>query len=411
MVQNDVDSFDTTYTAVSPLHIVLAGGGTAGHVNPLLSVAFALQRMEPNVAISVIGTHAGLEKDLVPQAGFELDAIEKVPFPRRLNAAALRFPWRWLSACKAVRTILRQRQADIVVGFGGYASAPVYIQAHRLGIPVVIHEQNAKAGMANKLGARHASLIGCVYEGTGLVDNNKRPAQRVGLPLRPAIARLVDRLQEDPQTVRRQAAAMLGLDPTRPIILVTGGSLGALSLNRAVSGACKELLAHAQIIHLTGRGKSQEVRETLQQCGCENQINDVSAEHAHQGDYHIAEYLERMDLAFACADLVICRSGAGTVAEITAVGLPAIYVPLPIGNGEQRLNAQPVVDQGGAMLVDDVQCTSAWLVEHALPLLLDSTRLKYMRQQAWNYGIRDASQVMARHILQIAHDSLHKPRK
>ena len=145
------------------VHIVLAGGGTAGHVNPLLSVADALKRIEPNARISVIGTAVGLEKDLVPEAGYELDTIEKVPFPRKPNLDALKFPLRWIKETRKVQNILLKRKADIVVGFGGYASAPVYFKAHSKHIPIVIHEQNAKAGMANKLGAKWAEEIGTVY--------------------------------------------------------------------------------------------------------------------------------------------------------------------------------------------------------------------------------------------------------
>ena len=137
-------------------HIVLAGGGTAGHVNPLLAVAGAIRDIEPTAQVTVIGTAVGLEKDLVPEAGYELDTIEKVPFPRRPNLYMLRFPAKWKRETAKVRSILETRHADVVAGFGGYASAPVYATAHKMGIPIAIHEQNARAGMANKLGARWA---------------------------------------------------------------------------------------------------------------------------------------------------------------------------------------------------------------------------------------------------------------
>ena len=236
-------------------HIVLAGGGTAGHVNPLLAVAGAIRDIEPTAQVTVIGTAVGLEKDLVPEAGYELDTIEKVPFPRRPNLYMLRFPAKWKRETAKVRSILETRHADVVAGFGGYASAPVYATAHKMGIPIAIHEQNARAGMANKLGARWADFIGTVYEGTGA------DVERVGLPLRPAIASLTKRIGDDRAAVRRESAAQLGVDPNRPLVLVTGGSLGAQSLNRAIASSAADLLAHAQIIHLTGRGKISEVRE------------------------------------------------------------------------------------------------------------------------------------------------------
>ena len=210
--------------------IVLAGGGTAGHVNPLLAVANAIRAKDPSADIAVIGTAVGLERDLVPQAGFELETIEKVPFPRRPNMAALRFPMAWKRETARTRQILERHQAQVVVGFGGYASAPVYASAHAMRIPILIHEQNARAGMANKLGARWADYIGTAYEGTGLKARRDAVIERVGLPLRPAIAQLCERLESDREGARRQAAEQLGLDANRPVVVVTGGSLGAANI-------------------------------------------------------------------------------------------------------------------------------------------------------------------------------------
>ena len=176
---------------------MLAGGGTAGHVNPLLAVAAAITKLEPDAKVTVIGTAVGLEKDLVPAAGYELDTIEKVPFPRRPNWYMLQFPGKWRRETAKVRSILTNRKADVVVGFGGYASAPVYAAAHRMGIPIAINEQNARAGMANRLGARWADYIGVAYEGSGLKAGRNASVERVGLPLRPAIAELAKRLEHN----------------------------------------------------------------------------------------------------------------------------------------------------------------------------------------------------------------------
>lgn len=382
--------------------IVLAGGGTAGHVNPLLAVANAIRDLDPSAQIGVIGTEVGLEHDLVPQAGFELETIEKVPFPRRPNMAALRFPADWKRETAKTRQILERRQAQVVVGFGGYASAPVYASAHAMRIPVMIHEQNARAGMANKLGARWAEYIGTAYEGTGLKARRGAVIERVGLPLRPAIAQLCDRLTSDRTAARQEAAEQLGLDANRPVVVVTGGSLGAANINRAVGASASALLQHAQIVHLTGKGKADEVRELVSVSAGDAAITGLDSSHAGTGDYHVAEYLERIDLAFACADLVICRSGAGTVSELTALGLPAIYVPLPIGNGEQRFNAQPVVQSGGGMMVNDRDFTKEWVVDHVPGLLADHEALKGFAESAWAYGIRDAAATMARRVLETA---------
>ncbi len=383
-------------------HIVLAGGGTAGHVNPLLAVAGAIRELEPAAQVTVIGTAVGLEKDLVPQAGYELDTIEKVPFPRRPNAYLLQFPAKWKRETAKVRTILESRHADVVAGFGGYASAPVYATAHKMDIPIAIHEQNARAGMANKLGARWADFIGTVYDETGLKPRKGAALERVGLPLRPAIAALSQRLEVDREGVRKESAAELGIDPNRPVVVVTGGSLGAQSLNRAIASSAADLLAHAQIIHLTGRGKSDEVRSMVSKSVKADVLTGIGPDSAGQGDYHVAEYLERIDLAFACADLVICRAGAGSVSELAALGLPAIYVPLPIGNGEQRFNAKPVVNAGGGLLVADKDLTPAWVHDHVPGMLADHEMLAELGRKAWEYGIRDAARIMARRVLQLA---------
>ncbi|KAB8289939.1 UDP-N-acetylglucosamine--N-acetylmuramyl-(pentapeptide) pyrophosphoryl-undecaprenol N-acetylglucosamine transferase [Bifidobacterium avesanii] len=381
------------------VHVVLAGGGTAGHVNPLLSVANAIKAVRPDAVVTVLGGTTGLENQLVPAAGYEMDTIDKVPFPRSINAAAFKFPFRWTREVRRVKAILRAREADVVCGFGGYISAPVYRAAKKMGLPVAIHEQNARAGMANKLGARWADFIGTAYENTGLKPGKGTVVERVGLPLRPAIASLAARLDKDPQLARVEAASKLGVDPTRPLVLVTGGSLGAQSLNEAVAGSARELLAHAQVVHLTGRGKLDEVKRLVTRSAGADVLNGLGIDTVGQGDYHAVEYLERIDLAFACADLVICRSGAGSVSEIAALGLPAVYVPLPIGNGEQRFNAQPVVEAGGGLMVADDEFTAQWVTGHVPALLADHERLAAMGKAAWGYGIRDAAAVMAERVL------------
>lgn len=384
------------------LSVVLAGGGTAGHVNPLLSIASALRSFRPNTRITVIGTDKGLEARLVPAAGFDLETINKVPFPRRPNMDALKFPARWVRETKRVAQILDDVDADIVVGVGGYAAAPAYRAAKKKGLPLVIHEQNAKAGLANKLGARWADFVGTAYDNTGLNVGKKAQIKRVGLPLREAIATVAAAIEKDPSAARAQGAAALGIDPSRPVVLVTGGSLGALSLNRAISKSAQVLLDHAQVLHLTGKGKIEEVRKTVTQVAGRQHLNGIGEEFAGKGDYHVAEYLEHIELAFECADLVVCRSGAGTVSEIAALGLPAVYVPFPIGNGEQRFNAQPVVAAGGGEMVADEDFTSEWVSQHLPALLKNPEALQTMRERAWTYGVRDAAATMAHAIIDLA---------
>lgn len=386
-----------------PVSIVLAGGGTAGHVNPLLSIATQIRSMRPQASIRVIGTAVGLEADLVPRAGFPLETINKVPFPRRIDKAAFQFPGKWAHEVRAVKRILADSHADAVVGVGGYAAAPAYRAAHKMGLPLIVHEQNARAGLANRLGAMWADYVGTSYEDTGLRPGHGTVIERVGLPLRPAIASASDAIEKDPHAARVNAAKALGLDPDRPILFVTGGSLGAVSLNRAVSGAARELLdSGLQILHLTGKKRSKEVLDTLAGQGLSRQVADFGPQGAGNGDYHLSEYFEHMELAFSCADLVVCRSGAGTVSEIAALGVPAVYVPLPIGNGEQRFNALPVVRAGGGLLIDDSDFDAAWVRQHVPQLLEDTDRLSRMRAAARSWGIRDAASRMAKKVLELA---------
>ncbi|GAA1180351.1 undecaprenyldiphospho-muramoylpentapeptide beta-N-acetylglucosaminyltransferase [Ornithinimicrobium humiphilum] len=358
-----------------PLSVVLAGGGSAGHVNPLLATADALRRRVPDVHICVLGTAEGLEARLVPERGYQLTHIPKVPFPRRPDAAALRFPAALKTAVGAALQAVRSCGADVVVGFGGYVATPAYLAARRAGVPVVIHEQNARAGLANRLGARLTDAVATTFESTELPG-----ARRVGLPLRAEIRDL------DREAARPEGLAAFGLDPDRPTLLVFGGSLGAQRLNQAFSAAAGDLLdAGVQVLHLTGEGKDVEVPA-----------------HAGGPRYVAMSYTDRMDLAYAVADLAVCRAGAGTVCELSAVGVPAIYVPLPIGNGEQRLNAAGVVEAGGGLLVDDAEVNADWVRRTVVPLVRDADRLAGMARAAAEHGQRDADDQLVDLILRAA---------
>ncbi|MDQ1128881.1 glycosyltransferase [Microbacterium sp. SORGH_AS_0888] len=341
---------------------LLAGGGTAGHVNPLLAVADALRARDPDAVVLVLGTREGLEARLVPQRGYELLFVDKVPFPRRPDRAALAFPWRLRRAVAGVRAQLREHRVDVVVGFGGYAAAPAYLAARREHVPVVVHEANARPGMANVLGARRAAAVGVAFAGTPL-----RGARVVGMPLRREIVDL------DPAALRADAAAHYGLDPDRPTLLVFGGSLGAQRLNEAFTGSFRGVLAAGyQLVHLTG------ARWTGADPGV--------------AGYVVRPYEDRMDLAFAIADVIVSRSGAATVSEISALGIPAVYVPYAVGNGEQALNARSAVEAGAALLIADAELTPDRVRAEVVPLLADAPRLAAMRRAAAVVGSRTGAE-------------------
>jgi UDP-N-acetylglucosamine--N-acetylmuramyl-(pentapeptide) pyrophosphoryl-undecaprenol N-acetylglucosamine transferase len=340
-----------------------------------MAVADALKSLDPDVRITALGTRRGLEVSLVPGRGYHLELITPVPLPRRPSGDLLRLPGRVRRAVRQARAVLDDVQADVVVGFGGYVALPAYLAARRR-VPVVVHEANASAGLANKVGARWARRVLAAVPDCGL-----RHDDVVGVPLRPAITGL------DRAAWRVRAREHFGLADDARVLLVFGGSQGAQSINRAVTAAAKELAAAGiSVLHLYGAKNTLDLPEPA------------------DGDppYVAVPYLERMDLAYAAADLAICRSGAMTVAEVSAVGLPAVYVPLPIGNGEQRLNALPVVHAGGGLLITNAELTPGYIAHTVVDLLTDGPRLQAMTAAAARTGHRDAAQRVAQAALDIA---------
>jgi UDP-N-acetylglucosamine--N-acetylmuramyl-(pentapeptide) pyrophosphoryl-undecaprenol N-acetylglucosamine transferase len=361
---------------VSPLQVVLAAGGTAGHIEPALATADALRRLAPDVAVTVLGTSRGLETTLVPARGYQLELVPPVPLPRKPTPDLLRVPTRVRGAVRSAAAVLDRIGADVLVGFGGYVAVPAYLAARRRGIPIVVHESNARPGLANRLGARLTTHVA-----TGSAATELPHAQPIGIPLRRAVSTL------DRPAQRAGTRAHFGLDPDRPVLLVFGGSQGARTLNLAAAGAAEALAAAGiQVLHVAGPR------------------NAVTAPPPVPGGppYVVVPYLDGMHTGYAAADLALCRAGAMTCAELTAVGLPGAFVPLPHGNGEQRLNAEPVVAAGGGVLVEDAQCSPQWIVETVIPILRDPARLAAMSVAAASLGHRGADEALARLVLEVA---------
>jgi UDP-N-acetylglucosamine--N-acetylmuramyl-(pentapeptide) pyrophosphoryl-undecaprenol N-acetylglucosamine transferase len=354
---------------------LLAGGGTAGHTSPLLATADALRRLR-DVDVIALGTARGLETSVVPAAGYPLELVPPVPLPRRPSLDLLRVPTRLRAAAVAAGEVLDRLRPDVVVGFGGYVCVPVYLAARRRRVPLVVHEGNALPGIANRLGARLTRHVATSFPGTPLGH-----ATYTGLPVRQLVSRL------DRPALRADARAELGLDPDRPTLLVFGGSQGARRLNESVAAAAVQLAAAGiQVLHASGA--RQHVTLPV------NRDADIP--------YVVVPYLDRMDLAYAAADAAVCRAGANTVTEVACVGLPAIFVPLPHGNGEQGRNAAPVVDAGGGLLVADAELTPAWVGATVPGLLRDDARLAAMSSAAADLVPRDGDERLARLVLEVA---------
>jgi UDP-N-acetylglucosamine--N-acetylmuramyl-(pentapeptide) pyrophosphoryl-undecaprenol N-acetylglucosamine transferase len=355
------------------MRVLLAGGGSAGHTSPLLATADALQRLSPGVEITCLGTRERIEAQIIPAAGYPLEFVPSVPLPRRPNADLARLPGRLRAARRAALEVIDRIRPDVVCGFGGFVSVPAYLAARKRHVPLVVHEGNTIPGIANKLGARFTEHVATSFPGTELPH-----ATYVGLPIRQVIATL------DRAAHRAEARATYGLRDDLPVLLVTGGSQGAASINRAALGAASAFAeAGVQVLHVTGPAHEMSAPET-------------------GVPYVVRGYVDRMDLAYSAADAVLCRSGSNTVTEVSGVGLPAVFVPLPIGNGEQALNATAVIEAGGGLLVDDADLTSDWVVAHVVPLLQDPERLATMGAAAAHLIPLDADEKLARMILAAA---------
>lgn len=360
--------------AHASLRVLLAGGGSAGHTSPLLATADALRRRDPAIEITALGTARGLETRVIPEAGYPLELVPAVPLPRRLGADMVGVPGRLREAVVATLEVIDRIRPDVVVGFGGYVCVPAYLAARRRSLPLVVHEGNAVPGIANRLGARLTAHVATSFPGTRLPH-----AHYLGLPIRSMISTL------DRAASRGKAAAFFGLETDRPTLLVTGGSQGARRINQSVAAAASAFAASGvQVLHIVGPTAAAITAPVSQPGG---------------PAYVVRAFVDRMDLAYAAADAVLCRAGSNTVTEVSGVGLPAIYVPLPIGNGEQAHNARPVVDAGGGLLVADAALSPEWVRSMVPDLLTDPGRLAAMSAAASSVLPLDADDLLAEMVL------------
>jgi UDP-N-acetylglucosamine--N-acetylmuramyl-(pentapeptide) pyrophosphoryl-undecaprenol N-acetylglucosamine transferase len=338
---------------MDPMKVLLAGGGTAGHIEPALAIGRALRTVDSDIELLFLGTAGGLENTLVPAAGFSLHLIPKVEVPRHLTIALLSTPIKLLASIR--QTMRALDGVDCAIGFGGYVAAPLYCAAFLKRVPFVIHEQNAKPGWANRVGAYLTPWRAISYP----VSRGKlRSSTITGLPLRADVLAAITDASPDWPAARRSAQEQLRtryhLSENGPIVFVFGGSQGSQAINAVINGL---------------RDRSEELGiSIIHGVGRNNTLPSAEAR------YVALPYIEEMALHYLAADIVISRSGAVTCAEVTALGKFALFIPLPVGNGEQALNAEQLVSQSRAEIVNQKDFTDEWLVENMSRLLKKSAQ-------------------------------------
>ncbi|MBG8552032.1 undecaprenyldiphospho-muramoylpentapeptide beta-N-acetylglucosaminyltransferase [Hymenobacter guriensis] len=342
--------FSIHNSELKPYRVIISGGGTGGHIFPAVAIANELRRRHPAAEILFVGANGRMEMTRVPEAGYRIVGLDITGLQRRLTPQNLLFPVRVFRSVRKAGKLLEEFQPDAVVGVGGYASAPVLLAATSRGIPSLIQEQNSYAGLVNKLLARRVSKICVAYGGM----EKFFPAEKLvltGNPIRSEIA----------QGSREEALRFFGLDASRPVLLVVGGSLGARTLNHATAAALPRLkMAGVQLLWQTGKLYYPTAREDME---------------PYPGTgLHALEFVQRMDLAYAAADVVISRAGALSVSELCLTGKPCVLVPSPnVAEDHQTKNARALVDQDAALLVTDAEA-SLRLYDEALALLGNPAR-------------------------------------
>jgi UDP-N-acetylglucosamine--N-acetylmuramyl-(pentapeptide) pyrophosphoryl-undecaprenol N-acetylglucosamine transferase len=324
--------------------VVLAGGGTAGHIEPALAVARHWMKTNPSDTCIFLGTKSGLENTLVPAAGFDLRIIPKVKISRAPSVSWLRIPFDLVSSVLSAMKVVKK--ADVLIGFGGYVSAPAYLAATLSRTPIVIHEANAKPGWANRLGAVFTSHLAVAHS----VDHGKfSDALLAGLPLRSDVANACVASAPNWANARSAAKSRLGFPTDRPLVFIMGGSQGSLAINAIVEQSVAIF--------------NQKGISVLHSVGKLNLLPTA------QGGYKPVAYVDAMADAYLAADLIIARSGAVTCSEFRALGRYALFVPLPIGNGEQFINAASLVSDGRAEVITQKEFSSEFIEAHITRLL------------------------------------------
>lgn len=376
------------------MRIVIAGGGTAGHVYPALATAHAL-RTSHGADVEFLGTRTGVESRLVPAAGYVFRAVSAKPLPRKLSPGAVAAPFDLVRAMRECRPLVAA--ADAVLGMGGYVSGPVVAAALRARLPVVLHEQNAVPGLANRLFARRAATVALSFESTaGRLASTSRTVV-TGNPVREAIATITSHRDE----LRAEAMEFLGLSNTRRTVVIFGGSQGAQHINTAAVAACRLLRSRGdlQIVLLSGPAHAGIVASSLGDLNLGADELSVSAR----------DFLDRMELAYAAADVVVSRAGATSIAETTCAGLPALLIPYPHATANhQQANARVLERAGAATIVEDGSLTASVLADALTALIDDEPGRLRMAAAALEWSKPHAAEALAGVVLAAAADRMQR---
>ena len=366
------------------LKVILSGGGTGGHIYPAVAVAEALKRrLGDGVELLFVGAEGKMEMEKVPALGYRIEGLPVVGLQRRLTLRNLQVPFKVAESLRKARRVIREFGADVVVGFGGYASAPVLWNAQRMGIPTLIQEQNSYAGVTNKILASRAKRICVAYEGM----ERFFPKDRIVMTGNPLRGRLLE--QHDPAVLKTEGLTYFGLTADKPIVLVVGGSLGTRTLNNTMK---------ANVDRITSEGKVQVIWQTGK--FYEREMTEFMQSRSSEGIWRGA-FIDRMDLAYAVADVVVGRSGAGTVSELCLVGKPAIFVPSPnVAEDHQTKNAMALVRKDAALLVPDSEAVTA-LFPVVDQLLADPARMQRMAANIKALGIADSADRIVDELLAV----------
>ncbi len=370
----------------APLRVIISGGGTGGHIFPAIAIADAIREKQPGAEILFVGAKGKMEMEKVPKAGYPIKGLWISGFHRQLTLRNLLFPFKLLSSLLGAWRIISRFRPDVVAGVGGFASGPLLEVACRRGFPTLIQEQNSYAGVTNRLLAKKVDKVCVAYQGMERVF----PAEKIVLSGNP----VRKNLQEN-SAGRQEGAAHFGLDSERPILLVFGGSLGARSVNQAMAANAALLKEHAEVQVLWQYGQLYE--EQFSRC-----------ETALLPNVKAQPFIDRMDLAYAMADVIICRSGALTISELCFAGKPAIFIPSPnVAENHQMKNAMALVEAKAAWIIHDEDAREQ-IIAKALALLQDETERKQLSEHIRKLAMPDAAARIAEQVLKLALDKHSK---